>query len=121
MGHISLSAFNARALSDVAAAVREAEAAGAAELVLDLRDNRGGLVQEGIEIAKLFLDGAGLSSSASLWHHCVSFNRKLKERNSNMHLLNRAKKMGGEGTYCETYLFSGWWKEFWLCCVWQSP
>ena len=60
MGHISLSAFNARALSDVAAAVRDAEAAGAAELVLDLRDNRGGLVQEGIEIAKLFLDGAQL-------------------------------------------------------------
>lgn len=33
------------------------EGEGAAELVLDLRDNRGGLVQEGIEIAKLFLDG----------------------------------------------------------------
>ncbi len=60
MGHISLSAFNARALSDVVAAVRQTEAAGAAELVLDLRDNRGGLVQEGIEIAKLFLDGAPL-------------------------------------------------------------
>ncbi len=57
MGHINLSAFNARALSDVVAAVRQMEGEGAAELVLDLRDNRGGLVQEGIEIAKLFLDG----------------------------------------------------------------
>ncbi|CAL8463652.1 g3186 [Coccomyxa elongata] len=56
VGHINLSAFNARALSDVVAAVRQMEAEGAAELVLDLRDNRGGLVQEGIEIAKLFLD-----------------------------------------------------------------
>ena len=36
---------------------RQLEAEGAAELVLDLRDNRGGLVQEGIEIAKLFLPG----------------------------------------------------------------
>ena len=52
-----LTAFNARALTDVAAAVKSLEAQGAAELVLDLRDNRGGLVQEGIEIAKLFLPG----------------------------------------------------------------
>ena len=36
---------------------RRLEAEGANELVLDLRDNRGGLVQEGIEIAKLFLPG----------------------------------------------------------------
>ena len=52
-----LTAFNARALTDVAAAVKSLESQGAAELVLDLRDNRGGLVQEGIEIAKLFLEG----------------------------------------------------------------
>ena len=77
-----LTAFNARALTDVAAAVKSMEDQGAGELVLDLRDNRGGLVQEGIEIAKLFLEGElplstatsvarprkpfrGLSSSAS--------------------------------------------------------
>ena len=52
-----LTAFNARALTDVEAAVKSLEDQGAAELVLDLRDNRGGLVQEGIEIAKLFLEG----------------------------------------------------------------
>ena len=56
-----LTAFNARALTDVAAAVKTLESQGAAELVLDLRDNRGGLVQEGIEIAKLFLEGGPLS------------------------------------------------------------
>jgi hypothetical protein len=60
VGHIKLTAFNARALSDVAESVRQLEAEGASELVLDLRDNRGGLVQEGIEIANLFLNGARL-------------------------------------------------------------
>ncbi len=72
-----LTAFNARALTDVTAAVKNLEAQGAAELILDLRDNRGGLVQEGIEIAKLFLEGE-LSGSpvanllprgvAACWH-----------------------------------------------------
>ncbi len=57
-----LTAFNARALTDVAAAVKNLEGQGAAELVLDLRDNRGGLVQEGIEIAKLFLAGELLTA-----------------------------------------------------------
>ena len=61
-----LTAFNARALTDVAAAVKSLEDQGAAELVLDLRDNRGGLVQEGIEIAKIFLEGRFLSQQASL-------------------------------------------------------
>lgn len=61
-----LTAFNARALTDVAAAVKALESQGAAELVLDLRDNRGGLVQEGIEIAKLFLAGV---LPTSMWPH----------------------------------------------------
>ena len=52
-----LTAFNARALTDVTAAVKSLESQGAAEFILDLRDNRGGLVQEGVEIAKLFLEG----------------------------------------------------------------
>ncbi|CAK0738468.1 hypothetical protein CVIRNUC_001047 [Coccomyxa viridis] len=56
VGYVHLTAFNARALTDVEAAVKSLEDQGAAELVLDLRDNRGGLVQEGIEIAKLFLE-----------------------------------------------------------------
>lgn len=62
MGTIRLAAFNSRAVPDVAAAVRRLEGAGAAELVLDLRDNRGGLVQEGVELARLFLDGAPTNS-----------------------------------------------------------
>ncbi|KAG2435553.1 hypothetical protein HYH02_011847 [Chlamydomonas schloesseri] len=57
VGTVRLAAFNARAQSDVAAAIRQLEAAGATRLVLDLRDNRGGLVTEGLEVARLFLDG----------------------------------------------------------------
>ncbi|KAG2502153.1 hypothetical protein HYH03_000640 [Edaphochlamys debaryana] len=57
VGTLKLSAFNARAQSDLVTAIRELEGAGASRLVLDLRDNRGGLVTEGLEVARLFLDG----------------------------------------------------------------
>ena len=56
VGYIRLSEFNARAKADVAAAVTDlVENQGATSLVLDLRDNRGGLVTAGVEVAKLFL------------------------------------------------------------------
>ncbi|GLC77777.1 hypothetical protein PLESTB_000957100 [Pleodorina starrii] len=57
VGTVRLTSFNARAQSDVAAAIRELEGSGASRLVLDLRDNRGGLVTEGLEVARLFLEG----------------------------------------------------------------
>lgn len=57
VGVIKLSSFTAKAQRDVAAAVQSLQAAGAQRLVLDLRGNRGGLVSEGIEVARLFLDG----------------------------------------------------------------
>eukprot|EP00775_Hariotina_reticulata_P008411 gene8411-8595_t len=55
VGIIHLTSFNARALRDVSAALEALQQKGAAELVLDLRDNRGGLVSEGLEVARLFL------------------------------------------------------------------
>ena len=55
-GYIKLSSFNARAHRDVSSAVSDlVNARGAQTLVLDLRGNRGGLVSEGIEVAKVFL------------------------------------------------------------------
>lgn len=61
VGVIKLSSFNARAQSDVAAAIGQLEAKNVSSYVLDLRDNRGGLVSEGLEVARLFLeDGAPL-------------------------------------------------------------
>eukprot|EP01025_Chloroclados_australasicus_P044036 TRINITY_DN4742_c0_g2_i1.p1 TRINITY_DN4742_c0_g2~~TRINITY_DN4742_c0_g2_i1.p1 ORF type:complete len:565 (-),score=59.26 TRINITY_DN4742_c0_g2_i1:321-1982(-) len=55
IGFIRLTSFNALAQQEVTNAVQELRSQGATEFVLDLRDNRGGLVQEGIEVAKLFL------------------------------------------------------------------
>jgi len=57
VGVIKLSGFNARAQQDVAQAVKALTKQGASEFTLDVRDNRGGLYQEGAEVAKLFLEG----------------------------------------------------------------
>lgn len=55
-GYIKLSSFNARAQRDVSLAVSDLVGGkGAESIVLDLRGNRGGLVSEGIEVAKVFL------------------------------------------------------------------
>lgn len=56
LGYIKLSSFNARAQRDVTAAIKALEGKGVEGFVLDLRDNRGGLVSEGLEVARLFLD-----------------------------------------------------------------
>ena len=55
VGYIRLKEFNALAEPNVAAAVETLRARGAKSFVLDLRDNPGGLVQAGVEIARLFL------------------------------------------------------------------
>lgn len=55
VGVIKLTSFNARAQRDVALALTRLEQKGAQEYVIDLRDNRGGLVSEGLEVARLFL------------------------------------------------------------------
>jgi len=53
-GYIRVKEFNAVS-RDLAEAVRRLQADGAQSLVLDLQDNPGGLVQAGVESAKLFL------------------------------------------------------------------
>ncbi|GAX80856.1 hypothetical protein CEUSTIGMA_g8291.t1 [Chlamydomonas eustigma] len=57
VGVIRLTSFNARAQRDLKAAIVQVLDQGANRLQLDLRDNRGGLVSEGLEVAKLFLGG----------------------------------------------------------------
>jgi hypothetical protein len=55
VGYIRLREFNALAEPNVARAVESLRVQGARSFVLDLRDNPGGLVQAGVEIARLFL------------------------------------------------------------------
>jgi carboxyl-terminal processing protease len=56
IGYIRLSQFNANAAAEVAHAIERLEAQGADAYVLDLRNNPGGLLQAGIEVARLWLN-----------------------------------------------------------------
>ncbi|MBW4643316.1 MAG: PDZ domain-containing protein [Goleter apudmare HA4340-LM2] len=56
IGYIRLNQFNANASMELAHAISSLEKKGAAGYVLDLRNNPGGLLQAGIEIARLWLD-----------------------------------------------------------------
>ncbi|XP_004504235.1 carboxyl-terminal-processing peptidase 1, chloroplastic [Cicer arietinum] len=56
VGYIRLKEFNALARKDLVIATKRLQDMGASYFILDLRDNLGGLVQAGIEIAKLFLN-----------------------------------------------------------------
>lgn len=56
IGYIRLSQFNANATVELAKAIKYLEGQGAKGYILDLRNNPGGLLQAGIEIARLWLD-----------------------------------------------------------------
>jgi len=58
IGYIRLSQFNANASTEVAHAIAQLDRQGAASYILDLRNNPGGLLQAGIDIARLWLDDA---------------------------------------------------------------
>ena len=56
IAYIRLTQFNANAPVEVAHAVSKLEEKGADSYILDLRNNPGGLLQAGIEVARLWLD-----------------------------------------------------------------
>lgn len=56
IGYIRLSQFNANAAAEVGSAIKRFEADHANAYVLDLRSNPGGLLQAGIEVARLWLN-----------------------------------------------------------------
>ena len=56
IGYVDLTIFSAAAAPDLAKAVDSLRAAGARSLVLDLRGNPGGLLDQGVGVADLFLD-----------------------------------------------------------------
>jgi carboxyl-terminal processing protease len=56
IGYIRLAEFSGNATEEVAHAIASLEEEGARGYILDLRNNPGGLLQAGIEIARLWLD-----------------------------------------------------------------
>ncbi|MEH2436016.1 MAG: carboxyl-terminal processing protease CtpA [Nostoc sp.] len=56
IGYLRLTQFNANASTELAHAISSLEKKGAGAYILDLRNNPGGLLQSGIEIARLWLD-----------------------------------------------------------------
>ncbi|NER97078.1 MAG: PDZ domain-containing protein [Symploca sp. SIO1B1] len=56
VGYIRLTQFSANATEGIAEAIDSLESQGADAYILDLRNNPGGLLQAGIEIARLWLD-----------------------------------------------------------------
>lgn len=56
IGYIRLSQFSANAAQEVAHSVANLEKQGAKSYILDLRNNPGGLLQSGVEVARLWLD-----------------------------------------------------------------
>lgn len=55
VGYIRLSQFSANASQEVAQAIKKLQTQGAKAYILDLRNNPGGLLQAGIDIARLWL------------------------------------------------------------------
>ncbi len=56
IGYVSLTVFSAEATPDLVRAIDSLRSAGARSLVLDLRGDPGGLLDQGIDVADLFLD-----------------------------------------------------------------
>ncbi|YAG13303.1 carboxyl-terminal processing protease CtpA [Nostoc sp. DSM 114161] len=65
IGYLRLAQFNANASTELANAISSLEKKGAAAYILDLRNNPGGLLQAGIEIARLWLDSGTIVYTAN--------------------------------------------------------
>ena len=57
---VRLSQFNANATKQITNAIRQAEAAGATSLVIDLRNNPGGLLEQVIKVTSQFVEGGNV-------------------------------------------------------------
>ncbi|XP_020595917.1 carboxyl-terminal-processing peptidase 3, chloroplastic isoform X2 [Phalaenopsis equestris] len=57
IGYVRLSTFSQTAASDMENAIQEMEDQGVQSYILDLRNNPGGLVKAGLDVAQIWLDG----------------------------------------------------------------
>jgi carboxyl-terminal processing protease len=65
IGYLALSQFSANAVTELAHAISILEKKGASAYILDLRNNPGGLLQAGIEVARLWLDSGTIVYTAN--------------------------------------------------------
>jgi carboxyl-terminal processing protease len=81
IGYIRLAQFSAKAPAETAAAIKDLAKKGAKAYVLDLRNNPGGLVTSGLEIARMWLNDAtivytvnrqGISDSFNATHEALT-------------------------------------------------
>lgn len=63
VGYVRLAAFSETARREVRQAVDSLRGLGARSLILDVRENPGGLLEQGIEVADLFLDAGKVIAS----------------------------------------------------------
>jgi carboxyl-terminal processing protease len=63
IAYIRLVAFNEHSVSDLKKAVEQVQSEGATGLILDLRDNPGGLLTQAVEIADLFMESGPIVST----------------------------------------------------------
>ncbi|KAG6595643.1 Carboxyl-terminal-processing peptidase 3, chloroplastic, partial [Cucurbita argyrosperma subsp. sororia] len=56
-GYVKLLAFSQTAASDMESTIHQMESQGVQSYILDLRNNPGGLVKAGLEVAQIWLDG----------------------------------------------------------------
>ena len=80
-GYIVLAKFNAKASSETKAALVDLKGKGAEKIILDLRDNPGGLLSEAINVTNLFVDKGEL---------IVTTKSKVKKFNSEYKTKNKA-------------------------------
>lgn len=74
IGYIQLTRFTDRAPDEVRQAIDELQSQGAQALILDLRDNGGGLVDSSVQIAGEFLNGGMILNEESRGHTPQVFN-----------------------------------------------
>ncbi len=78
-GYIVLSKFNAKASSETKAALIDLKGKGAEKIILDLRDNPGGLLSEAINVTNLFVDKGELIVTTK--SKVKKFNSEYRTRN----------------------------------------
>jgi carboxyl-terminal processing protease len=74
VGYVRLNQFSANAAKEIAHGVNNLEKQGAEAYILDLRNNPGGLLQAGIEIARMWLDDGTIVYTVNRQGALGSFN-----------------------------------------------